>query len=242
MTRVKHGKGNRVFRLLVAVLFLTMSHVTLAVPADAVTCGAGKHIFVRNGLSSPNPRWGIRGRVKIPSNQLDQSCDSAMFASIHLDNCSTVCYDMVETGIKMFGFSVVVWTEQEQSGQIIHNDNITTAATGIYTTYRLKEAQDGSVFFEYNFGSGFVTTWSSPYNVIWGSAYPMGESEKKGDQTQMEAHFRNLQYLTSTWSEVNWPSMTCVVDEAPGWTWSPVSGSTNAFDVVNVGGNSCAPA
>lgn len=116
MTRVKHGKGKRVFRLLVAVLFLTMSHVTLAVPADAVTCGAGKHIFVRNGLSSPNPRWGIRGRVKIPSNQLDQSCDSAMFASIHLDNCSTVCYDMVETGIKMFGFSVVVWTEQEQSG------------------------------------------------------------------------------------------------------------------------------
>jgi hypothetical protein len=91
MSRSNYGR--RVFRLLVPVL-LIMSHITLAVPAHAVSCGAGKHIFVRNGASSPSPRWGIRGRVKIPNNQLDQSCDSAMFASIHLDNCSTVCYDM----------------------------------------------------------------------------------------------------------------------------------------------------
>lgn len=120
-----------------------------------------------------------------------------------------------------------------------NNDDLGFANFDEFISFRSKVSQAGDVFFEFNTGGGWLITSSSPYTVNWGSGYPMGETEKKGDGTQMSSHHRNLQYLTSTWSEVDWPSMTCVQDEAPGWSWSPLSGSTNDYDVVDVGGGTC---
>jgi hypothetical protein len=222
---------------LIFILILT-SLVAVSPPAYAVSCPPGKHIFIRNG--STTQRWGVKGQIKVPVRQLDPNCNSAAFTTIHLSNCSSACNTMVEIGLKQFGSQIVVWTEQQTSGMFIHNDNITTGGYNFYISFRLKIAQDGSVFFEYNFGSGWVTTWSSPYSTNWAPGYPMGESEKKGDLTQMTSSHRSMQYLDSNWTETNWSSMTCVNDEAPGWSWSPVG--SNGWDVVNVGGGVCVPA
>jgi hypothetical protein len=31
--------------------------------------------------------------------------------------------------------------------------------------------------------------------------------------------------------------MTCVFDDAPGWQWKPLAGSTNDYDVVSGSGD-----
>lgn len=148
----------------------------------------------------------------------------------------------MEIGLKQFGSQIVIWTEKEVSGQIIRNDNITTGAYNTFISFRLKVAQSGDVFFEYNFGNGWITTWSSPYNINWAPGYPMGESEKLGDGTQMTSHHRDMMYITQGWGEAAWGGMTCVQYEAPGWSWRPLSGSNNDWDVIGVGGPTCAPA
>ncbi len=117
-------------------------------------------------------------------------------------------------------------------------DQITTASYNLLTDLRVRVSQSGDAFFQYDFGSGWQTTWSSPYNISWAPGYPMGESEKRGANTQMTSHHRNMKYVKSDWTEGAWTSMTCVKDEAPGWSWSKVS-STDDYDVVNVSAGVC---
>ncbi|MGZ5297384.1 MAG: hypothetical protein ACXWEG_04465 [Actinomycetota bacterium] len=228
----------RALRVALILSLIVTAQAIGSSPASAVSCGAGKHIFIRNG--STNQRWGVKGRISVPNRQLDPTCNSAVFTSVHFSNCSAFCSTFVEVGLKQSSSGLVIWTEQETNGVVTHNDNITTGAYNSYITFRLKVAQNGDVFFEYNFGSGWVTTWSSPYSTNWAPGYPMGETEKKGDATQMTSSHRSMQFLASDWSETNWSSEVCVNDEAPGWSWSPVG--SNGWDVVNVGGGTCVPA
>jgi hypothetical protein len=223
-------------------LLLALQVVT-APEAFAVSCGAGKHIFVRNGGTSPSTRWGVRGKIEVPNHQFDPDCNAAAFATIHFNNCSSVCGTQVEIGLKHYApTQIVIWTEREQNGVVTHNDNITTAGFNILIDLRLKVTQAGDVFFEYDFGNGWLTTWSSPYHINWAPAFAMGESEKLGDATQMTSSHRNLKFLNSGWNETNWGEMTCEVDEAPGWSWDPIGSSNNDYDVVNIGGGMCDPA
>lgn len=37
--------------------------------------------------------------------------------------------------------------------------------------------------------------------------------------------------------EYDWTGMTCVFDDAPGWQWKPLAGSTNDYDVVSGSGD-----
>jgi hypothetical protein len=144
----------------------------------------------------------------------------------------------VEIGIQQTSNQLFIFTEKELNGVPQRYDLITTAGYNLLTDLRVKVTQSGDVIFEYDFGSGWQTAWSSPYNISWAPGYPMGESEKRGDDTQMTSHHRNMKYLTSSWTEGAWSSMTCVKDEAPGWSWSKIS-TTNDYDVVGVGGGVC---
>lgn len=226
---------------LAVVLVLTCVQLGVGLPAEAVSCPAGKHIFIRAG--STNTRWGVRGRIKVPNNNLDDCSGAATFMTVHFSNCSGIpCGTQVEIGIKNRPSGPVIFTEKQINGEVLRYDEITTAGFNFWIPLRLRVTQSGDVFFHYDLGSGYVTTWSSPYNINWAPAYPMGETEKVGDDTQMFSHHDGLRYITSTWNEVAWSSMKCVYDAAPGWSWDPVSGSNNAYNVVNVGGNSCDPA
>jgi hypothetical protein len=238
---IRDGQGMRAPKRLIRVLLVLVVgfsfQIAAASPALAVNCPPGKHLFIRNG--STTQRWGVRGRINVPQRQLDPNCNSAAFTSIHLSNCSSFCSTFVEVGLKQYDSTIAVWTEQETNGIVTHNDNITTGGYNFYITFRLKIAQDGAAFFEYDFGNGFITTWSSPYSTNWAPGYPMGESEKLGDLTQMTSSHRTMKFLDANWVETNWSSMTCVNDEASGWSWHPVG--TNGWDVVNTGGGTCVP-
>lgn len=199
-------------------------------------CPAGKHIFIRAG--STTTRWGVRGKIEVPQRQIDSCSGASAFTTVHLTNCKSQCPTQVEIGIQQTSNSLFIFTEKELNGMVTHYDQITTAAYNLLTDLRVRVAQSGDVFFQYDFGSGWVTTWSSPYNISWAPGYPMGESEKRGNDTQMTSHHRNMRYVRSDWTQGPWGSMTCVQDQAPGWSWSKVS-PTNDYDVVNVGAGNC---
>jgi hypothetical protein len=221
---------------LVVALVLASAIVFVPTSARAASCPSGKHIFVRTG--STTNRWGVRGKIEVPFRDIDGCNTAAAYTTVHLTNCALQCGTQVEIGIQQTSSQLFIFTEKELSGMVLKYDQITTASHNLPTDLRLKVAQSGDVFFEYNFGGGWSTTWSSPYNISWAPGYPMGESEKRGDDTQMTSERRNMRYVKSDWSEATWSSMTCVKDEAPGWSWSPVN-STNDYDVVGVGAGEC---
>lgn len=65
----------------------------------------------------------------------------------------------------------------------------------------------------------------------------MGETEKFGAGTMMTPKHRNLKYVASSnGPEYDWVGMVCVYDDAPGWQWQPVSGSTDDYNVVSGSG------
>lgn len=73
---------------------------------------------------------------------------------------------------------------------------------------------------------------------MWGTGFPMGETEKFGRGTTMSSKHRNLKYVApSNGREYDWTGMTCVFDDAPGWRWQPPTGSTNDYDVVSGSGD-----
>lgn len=233
-------KRHRPYQM-VALLALVCSQLWIGPPAEAVACPSGKQIFIRQ--QSTNTRWGVRGKVKVPNNNIDACAGAATFTTAHFTDCSTpVCGTQVEIGIRDNSTGPIVFTEKQVNGDVVRFDQITTAANNTFISLRLKVAQNGDVFFEYNFGSGWETTWSSPYSIGWAPGFPMGETEKIGDDTQMFSHHRDMRYITSSWDESAWGGMTCVLDSAPGWSWHPLSGSTNDWDVTNVGGDSCVAA
>lgn len=232
-------KRARVVRLSLVLLFV-VTQLLFAPPAHAVACPAGKHIFIRQGSTSL--RWGVRGKLSVPNNNLDACSTAATFTTVHFNNCASKCATQVEIGIRDTSSGPKIFTEKEVNGQVTRFDLITTAPHDNFVSFRLRVAQNGDVIFQYNFGSGWETTWSSPYSIGWGSGYPMGESEKIGDDTQMKSHHRDMMYITQSWAETAWGGMTCVQDEAPGWSWKPFGGSTNEWDVVGVGGPTCAAA
>lgn len=53
----------------IVLLVVLMSQVALSPPAHAVSCGAGKHIFIRQ--ESTSLRWGARGKISVPNLTLD---------------------------------------------------------------------------------------------------------------------------------------------------------------------------
>jgi hypothetical protein len=65
----------------------------------------------------------------------------------------------------------------------------------------------------------------------------MGETEKKGTGTNMWSEHRALKYIDSGGSENDWGGMICAYDTAEGWKWTPVTGSNNDYDVINVAGS-----
>ncbi len=126
--------------------------------------------------------------------------------------------------------------EQTDGTQLIHLNSIRFANYNDLTGFRIRFTQQGDALMQYDVGSGFVAA-NSGWTITWHPGFDFGESEKVGDDTQMTSHHRNLRYLRTDWSEHAWIGMKCVKDEAPGWSWSPLSGSSNDYDVVNVGGN-----
>jgi hypothetical protein len=213
-----------------------------ALPAKAAFCGNGKHIFVRQATS--DPQWGVRAKVSTDYNTLEtQACGGVVFITAHLDNCSGWCGTQVETGTRQVPNQFIFFAEKENSGGTTLTEMALVNPNG-FALVRVQGEDRGYPTVRYHMQYNQLDSlgWheGETFTVSWGTGWPMGETEKKGDGTTMNSKHRNLMYQTnSSGAESDWTGMNCVVDEAQGWHWNPLNGSSNDYDVVSGSAGSC---
>jgi hypothetical protein len=215
--------------------------VVLARPAQSqlVSCGDGKHIFVLQATSTAH--WGVRAKISTDPNGLEtSSCNGAVFITSHLDNCSSWCGIQVETGTRQTPNRFVYFAEKETAGGVTL-DELAFVAPNDWGVVRVRGVNHDyptvKYHMEYNELDGIGWHDAQVYTVSWGTGWPMGETEKKRNDTTMVSMHRNLQYQNSSnGQELDWLGMNCIVDEAPGWKWDPVGASDNDYNVVGGSG------
>lgn len=227
----------RATRWVLGTLVFAASFVQGIPSATAAPCTNPRWIFVREDSSTT--RWGVRGKIWSEWHTRETSCEGRVFTTIHHSDCANVtCWTHVEIGItESASDPLVIFTEKQKSGETKFYEEWALSNVNDWVIFRIRgfSKPNGTVDYhmEYNRLDGWGWVDTRTYNVGWGTAYPMGETEKLGQDTTMWSKHRNLKYLTSAGTEIDWGGMRCAYDTAPGWKWSPISGSNNDYDVVN---------
>jgi hypothetical protein len=227
-------------RLIVA-LALLIGNIALEIPtAHAAECSEKKWIFVREDSSTG--RYGVRGKILSQYHTLETSCQGAVYTTVHHSDCSYVtCWTHVEIGLHEDRRGPIIFTEKQVSGDTKAFDEWAVVGNNEFVLFRIRgvDKPDGSIDYHMAYDLLDGAGWHNPetYNVQWGKAYPMGETEKKGAATTMWSQHRNLKYIDNTDTELDWGGMLCEYDTAPGWKWNPVGSQANDYDVVNVAGD-----
>jgi hypothetical protein len=225
--------------VLVATLIL-VPQVLVAPPAWAAACGNGKHIFIRQQTSTA--QWGVRAKISTDLNDIEHGdCSGAAFVTAHLENCSTICGTQVETGTRQQPSNDFIFFAEKEVGGGITFVQLALVNENEFAIVRVRGVSEGyptvKYHMEYNKLDGIGWHNAHEFTVSWGTGWPMGETEKKGDGTTMHSMHRNLQYQNSSdGQELDWLGMVCIVDEAPGWHWDRLGSSDNDYDVVSGAG------
>lgn len=208
-------------------------------PADY--CTDHKQIFVRQ--SSTKPRWGVRGKISTTLRTLEtEACTGTAITTVHHNDCSWLCGTQVEIGIRQYPWAVIIFSEKQTDGEVRFYEEWALAPDNSWILGRVRgvNRSNGTVDYhmDYNLLDGIGWHDIRIYNVMWGTGFPMGDTEKFGRATTMSSKHRNLKYVASSnGPEYDWTGMTCVFDDAPGWHWQPPTGSTNDYDVVSGSGD-----
>lgn len=237
--RVSIERAQKVLVASAIILLFDLGSPRPAWPASL--CTGHKQIFVRH--SSTTARWGVRGKIPTALRTLEtQACTGTAITTVHHEDRLTICGTQVEIGIRQYPWSVVIFSEKQTNWEVLFYEEWAVAPTNSWILGRVRGVSqpNGTVDYhmEYNLLDGMGWHGIRIYNVGWATGFPMGETEKFGSGATMNSKHRNLKYVASSnGPEYDWAGMTCVFDDAPGWQWQPLTGSTNDYNVVSGSGD-----
>lgn len=228
----------RIYKLrgIIATLFAVIGVLLPAGPAVAALgeCNVAHQIFAYGNVLLSNSN-GTTNRIYFQQRNLDADCKALALSTAHsargIPN-SAASGDLIEIGWQRFRNAdgtvtkCMYWNKAVGGSPEPHWScgNINDFDYGEYDRWRAQNPSgttDWKVFSDLNDDGSFnlVHTFTS----TWTQGYPLGETERKGNDTGMQEDQRSLAYYTNAGNWNSWPDALCGWDGDPTWEWLELS-------------------
>jgi hypothetical protein len=199
-------------------------------------CNLTDQIFVRS-TSDKSVTNGTSNRTEYTSRALDDDCKALALTTGHIRKGApgTAGYDTwIEIGWQRnrqadgsVNTKCVFW-EKGVDGEVTVLDGYCDEdrlEAGTFDIWRLNNdpvsGDDWDAQVNFLDGSGWHTKHT--FHNDWGQGIAMGETERKGNETGMHDHQKNLEYKNNSGNWPSWPGQNCLVDTSNAYSWDQIS-------------------